>query len=203
MIVVLALPVLLASAPVHVLAIEDYGYVPGFAAQPSAAVDSVPARQDTTVWTLGELKSILATESGMRDTDGRTWRSHKSGKVAMLCSLVFPGLGQMYNERPLKAAIAMGAETFYLSLVWLNQRYARREEQKRDSYPRDSYQWAQHDLWAGEYKERSIDWVWWSAGALLVIVLDAYIDAHLSDMKFKVESEARGDGTGVALVVPF
>ncbi|UCF04455.1 MAG: hypothetical protein JSV33_11000 [bacterium] len=165
--------------------------------------DTAAYGADTTRWTLDGLKDLLAAESGAESIRGKIWRQRKSGRIAMLCSLIFPGLGQMYNERPLKAALALGAQTFYLSQVWLNRRYADRAERKRDSYPRDSFQWRQQDFWVYEYKERAIDWIWWSAGAILVITLDAYVDAHIHDMRFRVGGDVRADGAGVALTIDF
>jgi hypothetical protein len=177
--------------------------------QDTVAVETViPALPDTVegmqrIWTIDELDSVLVTAAEGATTEGTSWQRRKNSRVAMLCALLFPGLGQIYNEKPYKAAIVLAAETFYLSNILLNYRYAAREMESRDRFAIDTSEWQEHDAWMAEYKERMTDWIWWSAGALLVIVLDAYVDAHLHDMDFELESTALGDGTGVAVVLNF
>jgi hypothetical protein len=173
------------------------------------AVDRVRVALPDTVermeraWTTEELDSVLAAAAGGAIKEGTSWQRQKNSRVAMLCALLFPGLGQIYNEKPYKAAIVLGAETFYLSSVLLNYRYAARAREERDRHVINTSEWQEHDAWMAEYKERMTDWIWWSAGALLVIVLDAYVDAHLHDMDFELEGKALSDGTGVALVINF
>ncbi len=99
----------------------------------------------SSVWTMEELKAILDAENVSLESG--VYRPRRSGRVAMLCSAVFPGLGQMYNEKPLKAAIAMGAETFYTYMILHNRRMWQREKQIRDLYPVNSWNWNFHDAW--------------------------------------------------------
>jgi len=108
----------------------------------------------------------------------------------MLCSLLFPGLGQLYAGRPDKAVLAMGIESFYLGQILLNHRYAKREEKLRDRYPRGSYEYNRHNIWVDEYKARTVDWIWWAGGAIFLIVVDAYVDAHLYDMDVDLRADA-------------
>jgi hypothetical protein len=165
--------------------------------------DSIGPAADTmmSVWAIEDLDRILTTEAMIGGEPGRGGR--KSSRVAVLCALVFPGLGQVYNEKPYKAAIAFGAEMFYLSRVYAEYRRAERERIDRDRHEPNTPEWIQHDLWMNEYEERMIDWIWWSAGTLLVVTLDAYVDAHLYDMRFKVEARALDRGAGLALVFDF
>lgn len=150
----------------------------------SAGVDS------TESWTIMELKEVLNRETGAVP-EGAGWKKKKNARVAMLCALVFPGLGQMYNEKPYKAVLAMGLETFYLSQILFKYRAEARERKLRDSYDRYlegdeiNPNWYYHDIWYNEYKEQKIDWVWWSAGLLVALIFDAYVDAHLHDMNFQ------------------
>jgi hypothetical protein len=138
-----------------------------------------------------ELKEVLRRETG-REVRGETgWKKKKNARIAMLCALVFPGLGQMYNERPYKAVLAMGLETFYLSQILFKYRDEVRQRELRDR--EEKYleggvlnpEWLRHDIWYNEYKEQKIDWVWWSAGVLVALIFDAYVDAHLHDMNFQ------------------
>lgn len=175
----------------------------------TSSSDTVLARSPGTrfappsgvVWTMEELKEILDAEN--LSLVGKEYRGRKSGRIAMLCALSFPGLGQMYNEKPFKAAIAMGAETFYTYMILHNRRLWQREKNIRDKYPVNTYYWNFHDSWAQEYFERSVDWIWWSAGALIAIVLDAYVDAHLDDMRFEAVPHASSNGISIEFVMRY
>lgn len=174
--------------------------------------DTIAAERQQPIWTMEELEEVLSDESAEEVFGGTSWQRRKNSRVAMLCSLLFPGLGQLYNERPLKTAVALGVSTFYLSRILLNYRYMKRAEKLRDSYPAPGSEnatlpslqlWYNQDLWVQEYKERTIDWIWWSGAMVVVLVVDAYIDAHLHDMRFKLEGSSLGEGGGVAVVVGF
>jgi len=168
----------------------------------SVRADTLGGSEKKSVWKMDELKRVLGDETGTL-APGVKYRERKNGRVAMACALLVPGLGQIYNEKPLKAAIALGAETYYMSGVLMNRRYWEREKVVRDAFPVDSYQWLIHDRWVREYWERSVDWIWWSSAALLVVVIDAYVDAHLDDMRFRVEPRATDEGVGLSFVVPY
>ena len=150
-------------------------------------------KQDSRQWTPVELKEILSEQAVTLSRKGG-WKERKNPRLAMLCAILFPGLGQMYNEKPLKATIAMGIETYYLSQILLNHRYAKREEAVRDRYLPGTYHYNNHDLWVEEYKNRAVDWIWWSGGAIFLIVVDAYVDANLFDMRMHVSARAKDDG---------
>lgn len=165
--------------------------------------DTSAGAEEERAWTTEELKEMLAGQTDRPIQSGTARHRKKDARLAMLCSLVFPGLGQIYNERPYKAVIAMGVETFYLSKILLNHRYSQRSARMRDSTPDTTAEWASHAWWAEEYKERRLDWIWWSAGVFVVLILDAYIDAHLSDMDFKVEGIRVEEGAGVGVVIGF
>ena len=70
-------------------------------------------------------------------------------------------------------------------------------------FPVDSAQWNHPRPVGEEYWERSVDWIWWSGAVILVIVIDAYVDAKLDDMRFKVEARASGGDVGVSLLVRY
>lgn len=164
---------------------------------------------------IDELKSMIIRETGEPMIEGTNWARKKNPKMAMLCALAIPGLGQIYNEKPIKAALAAGFEVFYLSRILHNYRMEKREAAIRDSIPRwittedeppvtyQNFEWTRHNLWVEEYKERQVDYIWWSAGCILVIVLDAYIDAHLHDMNFRIEKSPMEGSAGLSLVVDF
>jgi len=169
----------------------------------TAPADTAAAAKTLPLWTVEDLDSVLTRESGADLPDGSSWKRRKNPRVAMLCALIFPGLGQIYNEKPYKAALVMGVETFYLGNILFNYRYAEREEYLRDRSIPGTTAWRDHDAMTLYYKERMIDWVWWSAGAILIVILDAYVDAHLHDMNFRVEGGAVEDGAGISLGFAF
>jgi len=185
---------------------------------PALSGDSTAAGADSTAgideWTIRRLNRVLREETGGAEDADPGWKEKKNSRVAMLCALVFPGLGQMYNEKPVKAAIALGLETYYLSQILMNYRREVRERRVRDQYPKyiqegedgESYlssTWLFHDSWVNEYKERKIDWVWWSAGLIVALIFDAYVDSHLHDMSFKLENIDKDGTTGVSLSIDF
>ena len=194
----------------------ETGSGPGFPAM------ALRARADTTAksveqqeWSSEHIKELLAKETGEPDIEGSAWKRRKNPRTAMLCSIVFPGLGQIYNEKAFKAVIAFGVETYYLMNILHNYRMADDWFKKRESYDRFQPCFpGSEDLclnsdgrhanaWYEEYTERTIDWVWWTAGVVLIVMLDAYVDAHLHDMRFRVETARRGGGSGLAVVVDF
>lgn len=100
---------------------------------------------------------------------------------AVLVSPLFPGWGQLYAGSGWRAALAFGAETIYWTQMIKNDRKAvrwRAMGQLVDPLDaprlRDFY-----SLRVAEYRERVRDFAWWSLGALLIITLDAYVDANL------------------------
>jgi hypothetical protein len=167
-----------------------------------AGIDTISVGERGRLWSMDELKEVLSEES-KGGTAGTSWQRNKNPRIAMLCALLFPGLGQLYNERTVKTALALGIETLYLSQILQNYRNAKRKEKLRDRSLYGTSQWREYDWWVGEYKERTIDWAWWSAGTLVVIILDAYIDAHLHDLKFKIEGRADEACAGVSFVIEF
>jgi len=168
----------------------------------TSRADTLGAREQGPVWPRDELKRVLGEETG-QGKPGVKYTERKNGRVAMACALLVPGLGQMYNEKPLKAAVALGAETFYLGHVFMNRRYWDREKKVRDVFDVKSRDWLFHDRWVKEYWERSVDWIWWSGAVIFVIVVDSYVDAHLDDMRFRIEPRPLERGVAVSFVVPY
>lgn len=177
-------------------------YLPNGSGLSQAVVpDTIRGDEEGNIWTKEGLKEILVEQSGLGPEGEALPR--KNARLAMLCTLLFPGLGQMYNERPFKAIIAMGVESFYLSRILLNHRYSQRAERLRDSLPVGSTEWSRQDWWVDEYKERRLDWIWWSSGVLVILLIDAYVDAHLYDMNVSVEGVSLEGGGGIGFVFTF
>jgi Family of unknown function (DUF5683) len=167
-----------------------------------AEADTSAAAREKTLWKMEKLKRVLGEETGGMG-EGKAYKERKSGRVAIVCAVLVPGLGQMYNEKPLKAGIALGLESYYLSQIAMNRRLREREKVIRDTYAPKSSLWNYHDRWVTEYWERSVDWIWWSGAVILAVVIDAYVDAKLDDMRFKVEARASEGNVGVSLLVRY
>ena len=106
-----------------------------------------------------EKKSV---EDSTRNTKLKT----KSPKGAMIRSLMFPGLGQFYNEQYIKAAIVLAGQG---TLIGFTFYYNNRASKSTTPLEKEFYQ------------DRRNLMYWWIGAATLLSMLDAYIDAHLYD----------------------
>lgn len=120
----------------------------------------------------------------------KQWQRRKIPKVAILSNMVLPGLGQVYNGRRLKTVVMVGLTTFYMGEAWLNYKRAIYREKARDRYAPNTTRWYFHDNWHDYHEETAKDFLWWSGAVWIIGMLDAYIDAHLFDLRGYVpESE--------------
>lgn len=104
----------------------------------------------------------------------------KSPTGAMLRSLVFPGWGQFYNNKKLKALLIFGTEFGLLAnSIYLNQKYQEWNQKYKDSEP--GYE--QNIILANRefYINNRNSSTWWLVGVILFSIADAFVDAHLSD----------------------
>jgi hypothetical protein len=107
----------------------------------------------------------------------------RNARVAMLASLAFPGLGQLYNDEGLRALLIFSWEAYYLSVIL-------REGQQADLYKRRAAALGEDETWQGldraalrarfhSHEERQTDYVWYTGALVLASVLDAYVFANL------------------------
>jgi len=113
----------------------------------------------------------------------REWQRHKSATVATASSMALPGLGQLYNGRRIKTIIAVGVFTYYLGRAWLEQKDAQRSLKARDALDPDTLEWREEDAWYQFHRESAKDYLWWSGAVWLITALDAFVDAHLYDVR--------------------
>jgi hypothetical protein len=113
----------------------------------------------------------------------REWERRKSPTVALVSSMVLPGLGQLYNGRRIKTIIAVGAFSYYLGTAWLQQKEAQRSLKARDALDPDTFEWREEDAWYQFHRESARDYLWWSGAVWLIAALDAFVDAHLYDVR--------------------
>ncbi|UCG50823.1 MAG: hypothetical protein JSW58_11520 [Candidatus Latescibacterota bacterium] len=152
-----------------------------------------------------ELKKNMARLGASEIEGTKKWERRKNAKVAMLCSMVLPGLGQLYNGRRFKTVLAVGAFSFYAGHAILDKKESDRRKKARGTHPYKSFPWRQEDLFYEFYKENSRTYAWWAGAAWLIIVLDAFVDAHLFDVRAVTPMVVRGDGDAnyLALSIDF
>ena len=114
---------------------------------------------------------------------GRKWERSKNPRLAMLSSAFLPGLGQVYNGRRLKVAVMLGFVAYYGGNMVLNWKQHKYYEARHQLLPENSKAWRDANILSEFHKETAIDFLWWSGAVWLVGVLDAWIDAHLYDVR--------------------
>ncbi len=103
----------------------------------------------------------------------------KSPTGALFRSVAFPGWGQLYNRKYLKAGLVFGVETTFLVLMVID--WDRMNEHKKlfDSLPENH----QDKYWEYEqykfYKDRKNLYLWSILTTVFLSMFDAYVDAHL------------------------
>ena len=95
---------------------------------------------------------------------------NKSPKKAALSALVFPGGGQLYNGKKLKAGLIISME-LYSIINWYSSAdlYKNYDEQNNLKYPLPKYR----------YLEKRNKYVWWIGFIYIYGLIDAVVDAHL------------------------
>lgn len=128
-----------------------------------------------------------------QDTAAQAQTKNPTG--AMIRSAVFPGWGQWYNGKKLKALIVFGVEAgIVLDALRLERKVNTSSGEERD-------------FWLDRRNLR----FWWLGAAILLSMLDAYVDAHLADFDesptvvFVPSPPAAGDGfaRGMGAAVQF
>jgi hypothetical protein len=108
------------------------------------------------------VSSTPADSSAMRPAT----KKRSSPRSVMLRSLAVPGWGQYYNRQYIKAALVCGAEVgLVTTAIYWNQR-AKRTNDREDK------------LFYQDYRNTAN---WFLLGTVLLSMLDAYVDASLSD----------------------
>lgn len=95
---------------------------------------------------------------------------NKSPKKAALSALIFPGGGQLYNGKKIKAGLIISME-LYSIINWYSSAdlYKNYDEDNNSKYPLPKYR----------YLEKRNKYVWWIAIIYIYGLIDAVVDAHL------------------------
>jgi hypothetical protein len=88
--------------------------------------------------------------------------SFKDPRTAVICSALFPGAGQIYNRKWLKAGLMTGLEVYTLYRARsFHENYKNDTSDKESQINRNKH-------------------LWYAAGVYVYAMLDAFVDAHLS-----------------------
>jgi hypothetical protein len=159
----------------------------------SAGVDTV-RNIDVRARNKREIKEEMARIGQGEVPGARRWEREKSATVAMVSSMVLPGLGQLYNGRRIKTIVAVGAFTYYLGTAWLEQKEGVEHLKTRDSLRPYTIDWQNEDILYQFHKENAVTYLWWSGAVWLITVLDAFVDAHLYDVRAVTPKVVLGAG---------
>jgi hypothetical protein len=119
-----------------------------------------------------------------------------SPKKALVLSMITPGLGHIYVRKPLKAVLYFTAEVYYIQRSWHFNELYKQVKKTQDMMGKDVWLTLTKDeknqaiidstgedigmnYWRP--KEKRNKRMWWSVGVYIISMLDAYVDAHLSD----------------------
>lgn len=125
----------------------------------------------------------------------RRWERKKVPRVALFSSTVMPGLGQLYVGRRIKVGLAAGFFTTYVGWAWIHWKDAQRWTAYRDKLPEDASEFVANQQ-IEFHKESARDFMWWAGAVWVINMLDAWIDAHLYDLRVYTPPVAPGEGAG-------
>jgi hypothetical protein len=96
----------------------------------------------------------------------------------VLRSLVYPGWGQLYNRKYVKALVVFASESALLGMIYTESRAASRAYDAHLVAPDEA---TSAKLYADyeEHFNRQESFTWWAAGLVLFSLADAYVDANL------------------------
>jgi len=133
--------------------------------------------------------NLLLTDALLSQTDYQINKNDtsdsftgRSGTKAIIYSALIPGGGQIYNDRYIKAGIAIGLEALFLGSgiyyqIEGNKAWDKYEETGDDNFYNDY----------SDYHLKSQSMLWWFFSMKFLSVLDAYVDAKL----FNYDSKKR------------
>ena len=139
-----------------------------------------------TRFSYAQEKKVLSEIAQTDSAQAMVFKS-KSPMGALLRSVAFPGWGQFYNKKYLKAGLAFGAETTFLTLMAIEWKRTDNHKKLFDSmsqdHPDKSWESEQYKF----YQDRKNLFLWSTIATIFVSMFDAYVDAHLYDFDKEME----------------
>ncbi|MFQ6676826.1 MAG: DUF5683 domain-containing protein [Fidelibacterota bacterium] len=111
---------------------------------------------------------IIIILTGLGFTQTLDSLDHKSSRKAALYGALFPGLGQVYNEKYFKSSVVLSLEAVVIYQWLLNG----------DIYK--NYEMGDYSLPKHRYLEKRNKYAWWAVFVYVYGLIDAVVDAHLS-----------------------
>jgi len=114
----------------------------------------------------------------------------RSPTGALFRSIAFPGWGQFYNKKYLKAALVFLGEGSLIAGAVVE--WGRMNENKKnfealpDTNPLKTFEFNQYRY----HKDNRNLFLWWTAGVIFISMWDAYADAQLSSFEKEAKQEA-------------
>ncbi len=131
---------------------------------------------------------LLRTSMGSAqelDTTKSIWKPSPSG--AAFRSLAIPGWGQAYNGNPVKAVIYGGIEQALIYGMYRNHLLFK------------LYKGSDRESDAGYYSNERNRLTWYLAGAMILSIMDAFVDAHLYNFDVSDDFSARDIESGLTI----
>lgn len=124
-----------------------------------------------------------AVDSSKADlTKNKRFVMQKSSTKAVVYSLIFPGLGQIYTESYWKAPLFIaGAGTLYFMFFWNNARYIEKSDIVDKISDKNSTEYQYQRSWREYYRDNRDMSAFFLLGVYVLSAVDAYSDAHLFD----------------------
>jgi|GEM_PF-1497627 len=196
-----------AQAPLLVVLVAaslSLGLGDAWAQTPSAPDSNDPKPNATPPDTAGAVAPVPVyppptTEAAPAPPD--TSKHRAAPYRVMLRSMVLPGWGQMYNGKPLKAAVVVAGEGIlvYKALDELSKENDAVDRLSGLSPSDPAYAQAQDDK--ETHYNLKINYIWWAVAVHLLQMADAYVDAHLRDFSADL-GPLPGPGIGLASARP-
>jgi hypothetical protein len=149
------------------------------AAPAVAPVDSTATPQPAAPLDLGN-GPVYPPSAATESPDLRRFEA-RSTTAAVLMSVPLPGWGQLYGDAPFWGVVAFGAQMWFYGNITMQLRRQERQRVSRDQAPPGSAEREVRDALVTEHSERARDFIWWAAGSLLLVSLDAYVSVQLVD----------------------
>lgn len=153
---------------------------------------------DTLLFQTAELFSDVAP---VDDSVNFENRMYQKPMVALVKSMVIPGLGQFGNHKPIKAVLFAGFDAWFIASAIKYKKdandYRELWENETDIDLRRSY----YNAWEDKKGQRN-KYTWFAVITAFISMFDAYVDAHLSgfpsidkadDLSIELQPNREGD----------
>ncbi|MFO7810886.1 MAG: DUF5683 domain-containing protein [Candidatus Delongbacteria bacterium] len=145
---------------------------------------------------------IIALFSSVRAENGEP-----NHKVPLFLSFVFPGGGQVYNGRYIKAGAYILLEGSMIYGALIQDKRLNNSQDKLDHYREieDEGKIREYEYYVNRYKKERNNFIWLSVASVFLSAGDAFVDSHFKSFKrdlFRTGDELslEPSGSGLKLV---